>query len=276
MVRAPASWQATGSGLPWRGRIHLCIWWMVTAPVWLVSVFAALLLGQPGYCVAVSLTAGLLVGPLVASFASEGGPSRQELVKLAGRTSVLTIALCLGLIGLFAALDWIAVVVVVVVVGSSPYAMTLLGRVVPRRVGGACLAESAQRTRPGKPGPPRRLLDLADGDLAVVAESWGPPGLPTATGNGEPRMQELSTEQVVRAWRLSYGLLSEAPSPVALAWLADYRGRCLVELERRELRRRPVRPDLRDEPAGHPATRPLSAFRARREDWGGSPRVRFR
>lgn len=232
-------WTSPGHG---PGLLYRRVWWIFTAPLWLLGVVAGLLLGQPGAWVAVAIIMGSVAGLVGVLWASERGVGSGEVARFGFRLGLVAVAVCLAVVGAFAVLDWLAVVLVVVIVGTSPYALSALTGWEARGRG-----ERMNHASPGAGRPAWReqvwglqgvdLADRGDGVACGVGEGQGVLGaLSGASGQlqSPTALRNLSTEQLVRSWRVSFCVLSEASSPEVLAWLADYRYRCLAEFERRD------------------------------------------
>lgn len=191
---------------------------------------------------AIAVIMGSVAGLVGVAWASQRGVDRGEVARFGSRLVLVAVAVCLAVDGAFAVLDWPAVVLVVVIVGTSPYALSALAGWEARGRG-----KRMNRVSPDA-GPPAwweqvwglqgvDLADRGDGLACGAAEGQGTFGvLPGAYGKlqSTTALRNLGTEQLVRACRVGFCVLSDASSPQALAWLADYRYRCLAELEHRD------------------------------------------
>lgn len=215
------------------GRLYRWCWWTCTAPIWSLSVCGALLLGQPGIRATAGFCFGFLLGSVAACWALGWGMQGEEALRFGFRVGLLTTVLYLAVIGMFAILEWPAALLLAGLAATSPVGMGAVARLWlsarPTPTHTLTVADRAARPERGR-GPVSPPPVHLERDLPGVI------GRSAFTGSAAEtvELRDLGIEEVVRAWRVSYCMLSGAATPQLVGLLAEYRYWCIAELERRD------------------------------------------
>lgn len=176
------------------------LWWCASTVVWVAACFIAAATVPASALVTISAFIGVSAGAF--SIAAGVDDLSCERVDCAVRHGVVAAAATVAALGLIAGAGGVGLLVAATFAGTSPP--------VVRRA-----YEQVRRRRW------ERALDAADEERLAVQPGTTP-------------VSELSTPDLVLAWRISFNALRQAQNATAASRIVDRRRRYLDELERRD------------------------------------------
>lgn len=178
------------------------IWWALAALVWLVGCFAAVEMVPTSALVVVALFVGLnAAGLSIAGAIANDASDRRVGTGL--RTGVVATAVAVAVIGLVAVFGGLGLLLSVLLAATSPPLVDRYGRWLERR--------RLDRREAQIPADERDVSDMP-----------------------RRRCSEMTTEELVLAWRTSFNALLRAQTTAAKNAVVARRQQYLDELERRD------------------------------------------
>lgn len=217
----------------WPAGAHRLLWWMAVGTVTVTGVVAGLF--KPGLVP----HAGMFIGgaalalALVLPFAEDPWKRPRSWLELAFGGGVAAVALQ----GLASWLEWWTLVVLVLLVGTSPWVLDGLGarrlRAQPGHPHDTSSVAAPTFTRVA-PRPAPQTPDLSLFEVLLEEVQPEPDSARPDDTDGDPGLRLLDIEQLCGRWQRSFARLQQASSPALVLAVAWEREELLSELTRRD------------------------------------------